>query len=251
MGKIVLDLDREDVSVEQFTEAFRLQVRLAEEVMKERGVQVDEVRWVVSDLRSGSAHATATPQLTGKNVFMADVDAAIDASGRGVNDLAKSATRPKDFNDDALKLSRRLIEIVKEADHGKARLTFGKVKVAPSSSVTAHVAALMKEEIQGIGSIEGQLFGVEGSDGTYKISIKDQRRNRKIPCIIHDKAQLTRALASFEKRVIIRGVVWAREDGTPVKIEVRSLEAIPADDELPTREQVRGILKDFRRADAE
>jgi hypothetical protein len=251
MGKIVLDLDRSDVSVEQFTEAFRLQVRLAEEVMKEMGIPVEEVRWVVSELRYGSTHAAATPQLVGKKVFMADVDSAMNYSGAGVNELAKSSARPRFFNDVALNYSRRLIEIVEEADHGKARLVFGTISVAPSIAVSANVHAIIKGEVPSIGSIEGQLVGVEGADGNYKISIKDQRRNRKVPCSIHEKDQLKKALDNFEKRVIVRGMIWSREDGTPVKIEVRSLEPIPPDEELPTRQDVRGILRDFRRADGE
>jgi hypothetical protein len=84
MGKIVLDLDRTDVSVDQFTDAFKLQVRLAQEVMKEMGIPVDEVRWVVSDLKYGSTYAAASPQVIGKNAFMGDVDSAMDISGVGV-----------------------------------------------------------------------------------------------------------------------------------------------------------------------
>jgi len=250
MGKIVLDLDRSDVSVEQFTEAFRLQVRLAEEVMREMGIPVNEVRWVVSDLRHGSTHAEAQPQILGKNAFMADVDLALNRSGAGVNELAKSSKRPKFFNDEALTVSRKLMDLVGEASSGKARLAWGDTKVTPSPLVHANVSQLIRGDLRSIGSIEGQLFGVQGAEGTYTISIKDQRRNRKIPCIIHSDLLQT-ALAHFETRVIVRGTVWSREDGTPTKIEVRSLDPIPPDEELPTRQDVRGILRNLKRADGD
>ena len=204
MAKIVLDLDRGDISVDDFTEMFSAQVKLVREVMIEMGIAANEVRWVVADLKYGSTYAAATPQILGKNAFMADVEQAIANAGAGLDRLGTASERPKFFNDEALKLSRTLAGLVSQSNVGKAQLVFGNKAVVPSQHLGAHVNEIIRGDLQSIGSIEGQLIGVQGSDGVYKISIHDRLRNRKVPCNIPPEL-LKRALNAFEARVIVRG----------------------------------------------
>ncbi len=250
MAKIGLYLDRGDISVSDFTEAFSAQVRLVREVMIEMGIPAHEVRWVVDDLNFGSAAAVAAPQVLGGKVFMSDIDLAIRAAGVGMRELESSPARPKFFNDEALKTSRRLIELASGSDAGKARLTFGEQSVAPSAHITANVDTIIKSNLQSIGSIEGLLIGVQSKDGAYRIAIKDRFRGRSVPCSISPEL-LKRALDAFERRVIVRGIVVSRSDGSAVRIDVRSFEVVPEDDELVAPGEVRGILAEYRRADGD
>ena len=250
MSRVVLDLDRNDISVDDFTEAFSAQIRLVREVMIEMGIAANEVRWVISDLHAGSAYAAAVPQVLGPHAFMADIENAMNMAGAGLHQLEVSSERPKHFNDEALKISRKLVDLVLASSAGKARLVFGTSTVAPSPHTSANLGTLIKGDFPSIGSIDGQLVGVQGTDGTYRIAIKDRMRGRKVPCIIHGD-QLNKALENYEKRVIVRGIIYCRDDGTPLKIEARSFDPVLSDEDLPTMEDVRGILRDFRRADGE
>ena len=250
MTKIELHLDRTDVSVEQFAEALLAQVELVRQVMTAMGYPAQDVRWVVSDLRYGSTYAAGSPQALGERVFMADIDRAIIAAGQGMRTLTQSAKRPEYFSDEALKTSRRLLQITSEFDTGRARLVFGGVDVSPTPAAAANVENIIKGDLQSIGSIEGTLVGVSVGDGTYRISIKDRLTNRRIPCNIPGD-QLPRALGAFESRVVVRGLITSRQDGTAIRIDARALDVMPADSELPTRDDVKGILHDFRRADGE
>lgn len=250
MGKIVLDLDRGDISVEDFTEAFRAQVRLVTEVMLEMGIGVTGVRWVVSELRYGSTYAAADPQVLGEKVYMTDVDLAIHAAGAGFEALTQTPHRPKFFNDDALKTSARLMQLVSASSAGKARLGFGATSIAPSAIVGAHVDAIIRGSIRSIGSVDGKLIGIAGEDGSYRIAVHDRLRDRKIACSIPEHL-LARALNAFNSRVVVRGVLTSRSDGTAIRIEVRDFEQIPPDSELPTGRQVRGLLSGHELADAE
>lgn len=250
MAKLVLDLDRRDVSVEHFTEAFAAQVRLVTQVMNDMGVPAHEVRWVVSELKHGSAFAAAEAQIIGPHAYMSDVERAVSAAGAGVHALAQSAVRPKHFSDEALKTSRRLIQLVTESDAGRARLGFGAEFVTPSAAVVAHVNDVMRGNLPSIGSIEGKLVGISGQDGMYAIAIKDRLRDRKVRCRIPENI-LERALKSFESRVIARGIIWSRIDGSAIRIDVRDFETVPDDHELPSEEDVRGILNGYERADGE
>lgn len=250
MGKIGLYLDRVDISVSDFTEAFNAQVKIVREVMLEMGLRATEVRWVVSNLDYGSAIAAAAPQVLGEKIFMSDIDLAINAAGVGIRELELSPARPRFFNDEALKTSRRLIEIAAESSSGKARLTFGDQVIAPSLHVTANVDTIIKSNLQSIGSIEGLLVGVQSNDGAYRISIKDKFRGRSVPCAISPELLKT-ALGAFERRVIVRGILMSRPEGMPVRIDVRNLEVVPEDDELVAPGEVRGILSEYRRADGD
>jgi hypothetical protein len=181
---------------------------------------------------------------------MVDVDLATNAAGAGIRALAASAHRPKFFTDEALKTARRLIQLVSEADAGKARLRFGSEVVRPSPLVLNNVDTLIKGNLPSIGSIDGRLVGVSEQNGAYSIAILDRLRGRKVRCAIPDQL-LPRALQAFESRVIARGIVWSRSDGSAVRIDVRDFEVVLDDDKLPTPDEMRGILRDYERADGE
>lgn len=248
MARIELDLDRGDVSTVQFAELLTAQIDLVREVMVAMGIPATEVRWVLSDLHFGSARAVSAPQVVGTNVFMADVDRAINQTGVGLESLRNSAERPRYFTDAALKVSRRIVALAAQSDAGRARLVFGATAVPPSERIAANVDAIIKGDLQSIGSIEGRLVGVQGTDGHYKIYVLDRLRGRKIPCHIPPEI-LTQALSAFERRVIVRGRIISRPDGWPQQIAVRHFEVLPS--EFPSWQEMRGILKDYRLADGD
>jgi hypothetical protein len=47
---------------------------------------------------------------------------------------------------------------------------------------------------------------------------------------------------TFRKRVEVSSVIHYRKNGTPVSIEVEQILGLPDDSELPSAEDVRGIL---------
>ena len=55
--------------------------------------------------------------------------------------------------------------------------------------------------------------------------------------------QLQDAFANFRKRVEVSGVIHYRRNGTPISVEVEAIDPLPEDSELPTSNEVRGLLK--------
>lgn len=47
----------------------------------------------------------------------------------------------------------------------------------------------------------------------------------------------------FRKRVEVSGIIHYRRNGTPISIEAEHILALPDDSELPTAEDVKGILR--------
>lgn len=249
MAKIVFDLDRKDVSAPDFAEGFLAQMRLVEQVMVEMGIAANQVRWVIEDLRAGSAYAAATAHIQGGHVAMADIEAAIRIAGQGTKDLASSSKRPPHFSDAALKTSRTLTRILSEYDSGKAVARFGQIAVKPSEKVAENIATIIRGDLRSIASVDGTLVGVNDY-GNIEIAVVDRLRNRRIRCQIPNDL-LDKALGAFKKRVVVRGLMWSRHDGSAIRIDVRSLEVMPPDDQLPTRDQVRGILSGYKLANGE
>ncbi len=164
---------------------------------------------------------------------MADIDLAVSATGIGMRALEKSATRPKHFSDEALKTSRRLIQLVNESSAGKARLRFGQEIVIPSSMLVANVDSLVKGNLPSIGSIDGKLISVSGENGSYTIHIHDRLRGRRVRCSIPEDV-LPRALRAFESRIIARGIIYGHEvtDRRFGSI-LRDFDIVPPEEQLP------------------
>ncbi|MFL5283104.1 MAG: hypothetical protein ACJ8AW_19450 [Rhodopila sp.] len=54
---------------------------------------------------------------------------------------------------------------------------------------------------------------------------------------------LPQAFANFRKRVELSGLIHYRKNGMPICIAVQGIQAMPEDDELPSIDDVEGILR--------
>jgi hypothetical protein len=250
MAKISLELDRKDVAVSDLADAMRLQVRLVEQAMAVVGIASSDVRWVITSLDHGSAMYTGESQILSDRVFNDALEAAVLLVGTGMQRLASVGAMPDRFSEEMLNTTKRFTEIVAASDAGKARIGFGSLYIDRPQSVREHIDAINRQNLHSIGSIEGVLVGVSLGDGRYRIAIKDRLRGRRTPCTISADL-LPRALTAFEKRVTARGLIRSRSDGSHIHIEVRQLEEMKPDSELPDLSDVRGILRDYRIADGE
>ncbi len=106
-----------------------------------------------------------------------------------------------------------------------------------------YLQALLTEraEYSDYGTIDGKLQAIQESGGILKIKIKDPLFPRAIECSLPE-SMIEEALSTFRRRVEISGLIKYRKNGTPVSINVENIEVMPDDDDLPTAEDVRGIL---------
>ncbi|KJS23786.1 MAG: hypothetical protein VR75_17610, partial [Hyphomonadaceae bacterium BRH_c29] len=107
------------------------------------------------------------------------------------------------------------------------------------------VAEVIREneraDYKDIGSIEGRLQAIQDMGGALRIKIKDPLYPRAIECKLPED-MIESALATFRKRVEITGMIHYRRNGIPMSIEVSNIDVLPDDSELPSIEDVRGIL---------
>lgn len=96
-------------------------------------------------------------------------------------------------------------------------------------------------EYTDFGSLDGWLQTIQDAGGRLEFRIRDILYRNPIKCII-DEGMLPVVLENFRQRVEVSGEVRYNQHGYPLAITVRALEKMPDDDELPTAEDVRGIL---------
>ena len=110
--------------------------------------------------------------------------------------------------------------------------------------VTYKTALFMENRLRvdynDFGTIEGRLEAIQGKD-RLKIGVNDPLFRQNVRCYMTEDL-LALALSSFRKRVEVSGTIHYRRDGTPVSIDASSICALPDDSELPTANDVRGIL---------
>ncbi len=98
-----------------------------------------------------------------------------------------------------------------------------------------------RSDYQDFGTVEGRLQAIRESGNTLKISVRDLLYPRPIDCLLPE-TMVEETLAKFRKRVEVSGLIHYRKSGAPTSIEVSSIDVLPDDDDLPTPDDVRGIL---------
>lgn len=98
-----------------------------------------------------------------------------------------------------------------------------------------------KTDYHDFGTIEGRLEAFQDTAGSLKIRVKDFLHPKAINCIFPER-MLDIVLGSFGERVEIEGRIHYRPDGTPISIEAQIIDVLPQDYDLPTANDVRGIM---------
>jgi len=112
--------------------------------------------------------------------------------------------------------------------------------------VDASIAGMVREDerlgYSDYGTVEGVMDTLRDKDGRLQLRVKDAVLGQAVTCHI-DEEQLQEAFRTFRKRVEVSGVIHYRKDGVPVSIKVERIEQLPDDDDLPSPDDVRGILR--------
>lgn len=110
----------------------------------------------------------------------------------------------------------------------------------------ATIASKVREEEQlgysDHGTVEGTMDTVMDRDGRLEFRVRDALLGQAVMCHIREE-QLQEAFSTFRKRVEVSGIIRYRRDGVPKSIEVERFEILPNDDDLPSPDDVRGILR--------
>jgi hypothetical protein len=234
---ITFDAD-DDVSLPRLNALTNALMQMLREV--EHGVAPGEgVQWIVNTLSKQSPlhlelrPVTSDPAATGVTRRLART------VNEGMRTIQERAHRPDHFTDRALEKAKELVQV---AQSNKARLRIGS-SLALTGEFVAHVDELLGSTVTSIGTVEGTLEALNVHGTRRVFVVYDALIGTRVLCNFGHRIDAAAIGAAAERRVAVHGEIKYREGGEIVNVTVQSFEVFPSDDELPSADDVRGILE--------
>ncbi len=232
----------ENLPPERFMAAARAFFGYVQEISHALAPDAEPVRWIVR-VREGSAllgvdPGPGVPQETAQRIY--------DRTEFGIRHLIERDIEDSGLPERALKHLRTLSEMT-EAGPNKAapvpmRMWVQKKPISLEPTIASVIREEWRADYNDYGTIEGRLETIQESYGTLQFYIRDAMLRQRVRCYFPEEL-LPAVFETFRKRVEVSGVIHYRKNGTPVSIEAEHILGLPDDSELPTAEDVRGILR--------
>lgn len=228
-----LELDAPVVPLPVLVSAAGTFATLIQEVAKNvRGGE--PVHWTV-EVEKGSIVLPTKPQVP-QDVRREIVRAVAD----GMATVETHAERPPYFNDHALVQARALANL--STDDVPIRVRNGNTQTRLTKQLVAHVDLVTGEAQPRIGTIEGQLESVN-VHARPTFAVWERLTGNRIECAAGETITVDDLGAALGRRVAVRGRIRASKGGEKRRIDVTELRVFPAEEELPSADEVRGILR--------
>lgn len=221
------------IAVETFAVAIQKFFRLLKEIeMSVAGNNKNTLKWIVNELRHGSAFLGAAAlneqkvRYSGEEITRYLVE--------GLNLLEKESKRPVYFSDNAIQCAKELAEMVYQRKTTISISTQEKTAQL-TSKISNHAAKLLSTYVE-FGTIEGVLKMVSVA-GPPVCNIYDVITKRPVKCLF-DYPMLGRIVNAIDHRVSITGKIIYTDEGYPRSILLSSLLIFPLDDDLPSTAEI-------------
>lgn len=228
-----------------FTDAVTTFYDLVQEVTKETTGEAGDIEWIVK-VKAGSANIYYIGQPTSPEVRVTEVTERVLEGTRNLGQRptrSHRVKRPEGFSDRALQDSKELSEIGKKLEVLQVRRSRKRAKVLPF--VATNVSEILQRMPVEVGAVEGRLEMLSMRRGNH-FGLWDDLFDKQVRCNIpHDKPELfEEAMRAMGQRVSVFGAVRMSEEGFASSIEVHRIEVFPDKSELPSADDVYGILRE-------
>jgi hypothetical protein len=240
-NELELRLDAREVSLSQLVSAGSIFAQLLREVAREYSGSTRSVKWIV-EVAPGSVRLPVKGQTTSEKLAQSAVPEIVAAVVGGIKTLNERPVRPPYFNDQALIEAKALANLVSD-DLPRIAVNNGTVGSDATRQLMDHVDQVMGEGRESIGAIEGKLQALNIHEKPPRFAIYDLLTDQRIECFFGPTTDLEEVLRGIGRRVAVSGIIKTRGSGQRYSIEVRSLRVFPAESELPSPDDVRGILR--------
>ena len=112
-----------------------------------------------------------------------------------------------------------------------------------TADLSTHVEVILGNTVTSIGTVEGRLEGVNVHGGSRYFAVYDDLTGERIQCHFGHRISAHDIGLAVEKRVAVQGEIRYRENGEIVSVNALSLSSFPPEHELPTADDVLGILE--------
>lgn len=237
-AQLTLDLEGGKIPAERFRRAVNSFLDLVNAVSDEVLGEAAKIRWLVS-IRGGSAHLSAMPDPL---IAPAPAMHVIKAISRGMRTVERNARRPKFFSDAALASARELATVPDGKQIKSARVRSDETEsVVVSKRTVAHVDVILGAHIKDYGTVEGTLDSLSRRGGPH-FAVYDALTDQAIRCYVPAE-RMEDAWKAFGRRVAVSGFIrYRKSTGQPLSVEADDIVVFPPEHELPTADDVYGIL---------
>lgn len=234
---LTIDLG-DDLSPEEFLAAARNFMGYVAEITEAQKGDGADVSWTVR-VREGSALLGVEPNRSAPPSRLAMI---YNQAEFGAVALARGDIAGAGLSDKAIGHLKNLSELTSKRQNGKGiNLWVRKKPVGIGAGIAKFLREDWDTDYYDFGTIEGRLEAIMDDAGSLKIRVKDFLYPKAINCVVPEKL-IQSVLESFRRRVEIEGRIHYRKDGTPISIEAAIIDVLPEDSELPTANDVRGIM---------
>jgi hypothetical protein len=195
----------------------------------------DAVTWIVSAARKKSVHLQVTGRLSNPQAPVGIIPTIVHAVIDGIDAVTKKPERPRFFSDVALQEAKALATLA------TISLKNGKKPTRLDRKLAENIEEIIGPKETSIGTVVGRIEGVT-IHGRRIVVVYEQLSGRRVECSFRPDMQ-NKVLAGFGRRVSVYGVIRSNAAGDRLGMEIEDLEIFPSDSELPTAEDVRGILR--------
>lgn len=197
----------------------------------------DPVTWVVESVSEGSTDYALAPNPGSTKLPTSTLDRMVEAVPAGISILRERAERPPHFTDKALTLTATLSTV--PLPWLRTRNGAAEVEITRSAGLHAQ-RILAMPYTSDFGTVEGRLEAVNVHGGRRQFVIYDDLTGERIEC--HFGHRIATDEIKVDRRVAVTGEIRSRENGEIVSVIAERIEVFPPDDELPTSDEVLGIL---------
>jgi hypothetical protein len=243
-----IEIDAPDLSLSLLIETTEMFSVLLREVSHEM-LPDAPVRWLVERISMSSPLQLAVrPAASRRVVSPKTLNSLTETIFGGLETVQASPKRPPHFNDIALERAKSLAGTAAQGRHVRFGRKRGRgshqrlVEVEVTSQFVANVDLILGDTISAIGTIEGRLeaFNMHG-DRRYFI-VYDDLTGARIQCDFGTRISVREIGEAAHRRVAVHGEIVYRHSGVIVRVKAQSLDVFPDETELPTADDVRGIL---------
>ncbi len=235
--KLTLDLGGPKITSDVFRRAVEAFFVMVDEVSRQMAGG-NRIQWLVS-MKGGSIHLSAAPEAKRPEIAV-KIPQIARAVRAGVSLIGRRPERPKFFTDEALRRARELASIPETRQIETAQISLANQTAKLTPKTVANINELLGTQVKDYGTVEGRLLVLSAAQGA-SIAIVDPLTERLVRCWVSE-TQLDEAIRAFRKRVAVSGLIHYRNDGQPNHIEVDELFVFPDRPELPTADEIHGIL---------
>lgn len=235
---MTLEIDGSAVSPEKLVRA----ITAFFEVVRELSPALDtgeKPSWHVQ-VKKGSNLIGAYPI---SDVAPSTIDYLLGVVGDGVRQIEREAVEPEAFTEKALKSLRKLARIAGTGptDDTQIRIWIGRQSTRVTHRSVQNVGQILEGEYTEYGSLAGRLQTIT-ERGALQFWVTEELSGHPVRCIMPERLS-SLAMKAWRKRVEVYGPIKYRRDGLPISLLVHDIETMPDSSEIPSIEEVRGILR--------